>query len=148
MKEQSKTDLCEEEIRRLHKFFVDWFSGSLRNSDEEFQKGVACFGANCHLITPKGEKCEHKHLLESIRNAHGVHQGNEFQIVIKNCQLLYQHENTLAMTYEEWQHLNSSTTARISTVIFHESSHEKSKECHLEWVHVHETWMPVDEKSS
>ena len=53
------------------------------------------------------------------------------------------------MMYEEWQYSKYSTTARISTAILKET-HQKADDDDsdnngLEWVHVHETWMPEED---
>eukprot|EP00980_Cylindrotheca_fusiformis_P030487 scaffold24899_cov113-Cylindrotheca_fusiformis.AAC.1 len=52
------------------------------------------------------------------------------------------------MTYEEWQSSNTSaTTGRVSTVLFHAVKDENDNES-LQWLHVHETWLPPNESNS
>ena len=66
---------------------------------------------------------------------------SQFRIEIRNCQSLQTGESTSLWKYEEWQFTGSSftETARISTVLFRQSKQGYNG---VEWVHVHETWMP------
>jgi hypothetical protein len=146
----TRTQACKEEICRLHKFFVNWFTGALPNTEEEFLKGVSGLAPSFHLISPRGSIDGHQSLLESLRKAHGIHMDDGFDIDIRNCQLMHDNESTIAMTYEEWQHTATSTpTGRISTVLFQVIADEQEKDGEiLKWLHVHETWLPDGKESA
>jgi hypothetical protein len=43
------------------------------------------------------------------------------------------------VTYEEWQHLSGTASGRISSAWFRARSDTPHG---VEWLHVHETWLP------
>ena len=48
----------------------------------------------------------------------------------------------MRLTYEEWQQgSDGKTTSRISTVTF-----KKNKNSDIKWLHLHETWLPNQDK--
>jgi hypothetical protein len=62
---------------------------------------------------------------------------------------MHDNESTIIMTYEEWQHTDiSTTTGRVSTVLFQVIADEQEKDRErLKWLHVHETWLPGKEST-
>mmetsp|Transcript_40420 Transcript_40420/g.47290 ORF Transcript_40420/g.47290 Transcript_40420/m.47290 type:complete len:149 (-) Transcript_40420:325-771(-) len=136
---------CKDEIIRLHVFFVDWFKASLPNTDEQFDAFTKCMAPQFHIVSPRGVVDALPKLTSGLRSAHGVHKDSGFTIEIKNCRFLFGAEGggnkgCYLMTYEEWQTFGTNETARISTVMFREKEEEGVGD--LEWVHVHETWLP------
>lgn len=128
--------IVREEVEALHEFFVGWFSGSLPESEFESQF-LQRFSADFHLIPPAGELLSLEQLSAGLRAAHG--SNPEFRIAIRNVKIRNLSEEHILATYEEWQRNALASeppdNGRISTVLFNRSEP-------LQWLHVHETWLP------
>ena len=137
--------LCSSEVVRLHQFFVDWFTGAIPKSDANFKRVSSALSSDFHIVSPRGHIQGRTDLLQGLVKSHGSHEKYGMIIEIKNCRLISTTGNgkTFLMTYEEWQRMgpttNSQSTARIATVVFRKSKNGWNG---LEWLHVHETWMP------
>ena len=74
-----------------------------------------------------------------MRKAYGKKPG--FRIEIRDVRLLQATETSAVARYEEWQHNAQegpgTGNGRISTVAFALGDR-------LQWLHVHETWLPDD----
>jgi hypothetical protein len=129
-------DQVRTEIEALHDFFVGWFTGELKitSFDEGF---LARFNSEFLLIPPAGIILSLDELSAGIKNTYDTNPG--FCIAIRNVKVQRVLENEIVATYEEWQRNALASTppdnGRIATVIF-----KKTKP--LQWLHVHETWMP------
>ena len=149
-------DPCEAEIIRLHDFFVEWFTA--RSSCGDFDKVSRALASDFHMISPRGVMETQPNLLDSLRSSYGCHRGSGFRIEIRNCKCLHKGGGGVSLwKYEEWQFTGGSgssssgdsssedketETARISTVLFRDSKEGYNG---VQWVHVHETWMPGKE---
>ncbi len=129
-------DIVRAEIEALHEFFVGWFTGALDFSsfDEGF---IARFAPDFLLIPPAGIILSLEELSSGIRNTYDTNP--DFRIAIRNVKIQRVLDNEIIATYEEWQRNALASTppdnGRLATVIF------KSVKP-LQWLHVHETWMP------
>jgi hypothetical protein len=129
-------ETVKKEIEALHEFFVGWFSGELDES--EFDAGfLARFDPDFHLIPPAGIVLDRDGIAAGIREGYATNPG--FRIAIRNVRILRRFDgHTLAM-YEEWQRNALASeppeNARLATVLFSDTQP-------LQWLHVHETWMP------
>jgi hypothetical protein len=129
-------DIVRTEIEDLHKFFVGWFTGTLNNNifDEGF---LARFDSEFLLIPPAGIILSLDELSSGIKNTYDTNP--DFRIVIRNVKIQRVLDNEIIATYEEWQRNALASTppdnGRLATVIF-------KKTDPLQWLHVHETWMP------
>lgn len=154
---------CQQEIIRLHEFFVDWFSGSLPNTPKNFQQHfLQCMSSDFHLLSPRGVIDDLSNLTTSLRQAYGMHKDKKnFTIDIQNCLILFAEDGHYLVQYEEWQKtmelkttkteeggevdddtLVVGTTSRISTVLLREKKGSENDTLNgLEWIHVHETWL-------
>ncbi|NJM06593.1 hypothetical protein HC891_10990 [Candidatus Gracilibacteria bacterium] len=94
-------------------------------------------GGSFAIITPGGELVERVSLLHNLRSAHASRPGMRIWIV--NPQLRMRQGMLTLATYEEWQEVNSVTTARVSSVLFADQHDTPNG---VRWLHVHETWMP------
>lgn len=128
--------IVRTEIEDLHKFFVGWFTGVLDVShfDEGF---LARFDPDFLLIPPAGIILSLDTLTSSIKNTYDTNP--DFRIAIRNVKVQRVLGNEIIATYEEWQRNALASTppdnGRIATVIFKKTEP-------LQWLHVHETWMP------
>lgn len=138
MKLDTLESQLREEVIALHDFFVGWYNASLPESafDTEF---MARLDNGFTIIMPSGVRLDHKTLVSSIHRSYGKKPG--FRIEIRNVRLLQETGSIAVAQYEEWQHNKQESpgvgSGRISTVIF--SLGDK-----LQWLHVHETWLPED----
>ncbi len=130
----------ENEIKSLHTFFVDWFSGCSPNNDETFTaKFMDRFDPSFLLIPPAGTTLDLDDLAGSVKSTHG--SNPTFSIAIRNVQIRRQWEGHVLATYEEWQRNAKASSppnnGRVATVLFR-------IEKNLMWLHVHETWLPQE----
>ena len=132
---------CEKEITELHKFFTDWYKGTIDKTDKKFSRFNEVLHKNFSLITPTGEKISRDRILSLVKKSYGINKNMEppFHIWIENFNLEYKDKEIILATYEEWQKNNGKTTGRISSVLFQQ---KEEKPNNLVWVHVHETWLP------
>ena len=88
------------EIEELHRFFVDWFSGHLPESD--FEAGfLRRFDPDFVLIPPAGHLLRLEDLAANIRSGHASNPA--FRIAIRNVRVQRVLERHVLATYEEWQ---------------------------------------------
>ena len=127
----------EREIIELHDFFEAWLGGTLSDTSENFARFVNVMGASFNIIGPDGSMTAHESLTERLRSAHGARPG--LKIWIENIHLCQQHGDLILATYEEWQEHGGETKARLSSVLFRAKPGAPNG---LEWLHVHETWLP------
>lgn len=130
---------CKAEIERLHAFFVDWFTGAVPRTDEQFERVSSILAPEFHFVSPRGVMEGQSHLLTGLFNAYGVHERGRFTIEIRNVRVMYRKSGICLMTYEQWQRVKGEKeTARIATATFRESLGRLN---HVEWLSVHETWL-------
>ena len=127
-----------EEIESLHRFFVGWFSGHLPESsfDNEFIKR---FSADFLLIPPSGTLLNLDAFAQSVKTTYS--SNPDFKIAIRAVQIQRVFADYVLATYEEWQRnalaSKPPNNGRLATVLFRQTER-------LEWLHVHETWLPTD----
>lgn len=129
--------LLQNEIDRLHYFFVEWFTGTIEDSNSAFTSSVErSMDANFHLVNPQGVMTSREPLLKALKDAYGCRRGQVFRIQCQNLQLLQQHQHqhqectnsstsaasstitTYLVSYEECQQVQESNTARIVSAWF------------------------------
>lgn len=127
-----------EEVERIHRFFVDWFSGAAPESDFETQL-VSRVDPNFVIVPPDGALLELDALIPGLRQAYGTNP--DFRIAIRNLRVRHVSRDHVIATYEEWQRNATSSASpnngRISTAIFVNTDP-------LIWLHIHETRLPEE----
>ena len=137
---------CREEVLRLHRLFVVWFNGSDADKDGVFQMISNSFASDFHIVAPNGNFSSAKEWMAKLQDSYGVHKESGMTIEIKNSKLLSENRKEYVIfKYEEWQRIGELETARIASVMFRTFSSGMNG---LQWVHVHETWMPKEEQIS
>ena len=93
------------------------------------------------LISPRGVMTERRPLLRELEAAYGIHGADEvpFNIEVRNFRHRYTQGTLCLVTYEEWQQLAGAATGRLSSAWFRARSDTPHG---VEWLHVHETWLP------
>ena len=127
---------AREEIKSLHVFFVAWFSG--RCTKESFTENFSTrFHPDFKLIPPAGTLLNLEQLTTAIHN--GYASNPPFKIQIRNVKLQRTFGDHMLVTYEEWQQYALASTSpnngRIASAVFKTNQP-------LEWIHIHETWLP------
>ncbi len=132
---------AELEVERLHAFFTGWFRGELAARDEVFAEFADVMAPEFEMVTPGGALRPRDALLAALRGAHGAWRddaGATIEIRGQRATILPGTSYALAR-YEEWQRLAGAWRGRRSTALLRE---REGAPHGLEWVHVHETWMP------
>ena len=132
-------EICKDEIERLHIFFIEWFTGAVARTDEQFERVSSVLAPEFHFVSPRGVTEGQSHLLTELFNAYGIYGEGKFTIEIHNVRVMYRKNGLCLMTYEQWQRVKGEReTARIATATFREAL---GRHNHVEWLSVHETWL-------
>ena len=130
------------EIEALHEFFVGWFTGAV--SESAFQSGfLDRMSDELVIIPPAGQRLGLEEIAAAVRD--GYASNPQFRIAIRNVRVRWEFDDYVVSTYEEWQRNALASkppdNGRVATVLF------KGPEP-LQWLHVHETWLPPDEMAA
>jgi hypothetical protein len=119
------------EIEELHVEFERWFSGESKSLDR-----VECVLADSFtMVPPSGETVHRSDLIAGLKTAKGAVR---LAIEIRNPIVRWAGDDSLLVSYEEWQTTTEKTNGRQSTVLF---VRDQAAPNGLKWVHVHETWI-------
>lgn len=127
---------CKAEVIRLHQFLVNWRTGAIAKNENTFKLLSEVLSSDFQVVSADGDIIGRTDLLQEIIKSYNTYEKGDLTVDINNFRLI-RSGKTCLMTYKEWQRIESTTTARIATVVF-----RRLKESRLEWVHVHETWVP------
>jgi hypothetical protein len=132
---------CQREVVGLHGFLVDWMTGALPRSAATFARLADVLADGFALISPRGVMTERRPLLRELEAAYAIHCADEvpFNIEVRKFRLRYTQGTLCLVTYEEWQQLAGAATGRLSSAWFRARSDTPHG---VEWLHVHETWLP------
>lgn len=139
MPDQELFSACETEVKGLHAFFVDWFGGRVERNQEVFARFSGVASDNFFLINPDGVMGDLAALSKRLEASYGSRA--DFKIWIKNCRLRYLTNDICLMTYEEWQDISGVVSTRFSSALL---GRREGTPNGVEWLHVHETWLPGD----
>jgi hypothetical protein len=128
---------CNNEVDGLHDFFVDWMGAKIDRNPVLFKRFTDTVADTFTLISPSGEITPLDSLIPELEGAYAARP--DFKIWIKNSTCRFVSDDQCLMTYEEWQIIAGVETARLSTALF---SRREGTPNGVEWVHVHETWLP------
>ena len=126
------------EVVAVHDFLSGWLSGSLPKDPATYGPFAAMLADDFMIVSPTGETRQRADLVPGIEQAHGA-EGDDFRIWIENCQVRWSDAEACVGTFEEWQESGGVTCARLSSVLFRRNATKRNG---LEWVHLHETWLP------
>ncbi len=133
---------AQAEVPELHRFFQDWFNGDLFETDDAFARFDDVVAPSFHMVSPDARVMDRDTIIARVRAGHASAQsppGRRMKIWIENHHVRWLNSDLVLVTYEEWQSGNGETRGRISTALLRNAS---SKPNGLEWLHVHETWLP------
>ncbi len=129
----------QKEIEDLHDFFELWLAAKIEKTENVYSQFSDAVDDDFSLVGPSGVSSPRKELLPALYQAHGKRKNVE--IWTKNKKLLFQNNEILVVSYEEWQLENHKELARISTAVF---IIDESKTNGLRWLRVHETWLAIN----
>ncbi len=130
---------CQLEIVGLHRFFEQWFKGELSETDESFSRFADVMAEGFEIISPAGRAMKRDVILDAVRAGHG--KEHESKIWIENHRHLLTHGDLSLVTYEEWQGTGDKKRGKLSTSLLRITENTPNN---LQWLHVHETWLPED----
>ena len=130
---------CALEVVELHQFLQDWMTGASPRTADAYARLAEVLADGFTLINPRGVANERGALMAELEGAHGVHADEGFRIWIDNPLSRHQLGDFALVTYEEWQQLAGKTSARLSTALFRRRRRLPNR---VEWLHLHETWLP------
>ncbi len=128
-------EACRQEVIRLHQIIGQWLSGNIAQNDEAFAPFKDALTEDFQIVHPTGATQDKRGVVSGLWQAHGA-RTSSFRIEIRNTVCRFISESCCLLTYEEWQY-DSEIMARLSTVLFVQSSQKNIK-----WHHLHETWLP------
>jgi hypothetical protein len=127
-------DRCEREVRELHVFFEDWFTG--RRTDG-IGRAEAALGPEFRMVTPDGVVRPREEVLAGIEAGGDAHD-EAFGIDVRSVRVCDRTDDRCLVAYEEHQ-FGAEPSARTSTALF--APDDDAPEG-VEWRHLHETWLP------
>ena len=128
----------EAEVVAIHDFLTGWLSGSLPKEAATYAAFAEVLADDFLIISPSGEARPRAELIPGLEQAHGV-EANDFRIWIENCEVRWSDAQACVGTYEEWQESAGVKIGRLSSILFRRNDAKRNG---LEWVHLHETWLP------
>lgn len=129
-------DACLREVERLHSFFVEWYTGQLKQ--EAFERMDGAIAPDFEMVTPDGEVLDREAVLGMVRDTRGAYAPGAFGIDIRNFAPVDLGDDRAVVRYEEWQTTPDGKTGRLSTALFHAAPEAPGE---FSWVTVHETWL-------
>ena len=128
MKQSDASLVVRTEIEELHRFFERWLGGE----ENDFSRCDRALAHDFTMVGPGGEVRSREALVKGLLDAHGK---RPVAIEIRNFEMR-ELANELALArYEEWQ----DDRGRVSTALFRVRGDAPNG---IEWVTVHETWLP------
>ena len=133
-------ELCATEIEELHHFFETWLTGRSEKNEGVFARCRDVMADGFELVNPSGRSTDRDTLCRRIFDAHGI-SGEPLRIWTENYQGRMLGDRLHLTTYEEWQETGEQRRGRLATAIFRLKPDAPEG---VEWIHVHETWLPSD----
>lgn len=139
----SLEERAEREVEELHRFFQDWFNGEVENTDDAYSRFSEVLAQGFVIVGPGGVAQERQDLLDGLRRAYAPEGTEPVELWIENFrlhrQLPTEDGDLVLVSYQEWQQRGESRRGRLSSALLREHPGTPNG---LEWLHVHETWLP------
>ena len=132
---------CAAEVRSLHAFFAEWFTGERPRTNEELARLEAALGADFELCGPDGHVADRSAVIDAVEAGHGAAAdgGAPDRIDIEALEVRFERDPVCLVTYEEHQRTAGSWRGRRSSALFERSTDAPNG---VVWRHLHETWLP------
>lgn len=130
---------CEQEVVDLHRFFEQWMTGRLDDTDAAFAAFRDAMADDFVIVSPDGQATASDPLVEALRATHGRYPPGGFEIRIENCRARGIADGVMLVTYEEWQQSEGEDAdGRISSALLRR---DDAGPRGWVWLHVHETGL-------
>lgn len=120
-----------EEIRSLHRAFMDLFTGAAR----DFSRCEAAFAPDFAMVGPDGRHLDRATIMKGL---HAATAAPGFIIEIHDIRLVREAGDSVLLQYVEQQYRDGKTTRCRSSALF---TAERMAPCGVVWRYLHETWM-------
>jgi len=132
---------CEQEVVELHRFFEAWFNAEIPPGEESFGRFTAVMADGFVIVSPDGVLTERQALIDRLRDAYGAWRktGRPGRIRIENLQVRHSGGQQALVVYEEWQEVDGKQRGRLSSALLRRNEATPNG---VEWLHVHEVWLP------
>ena len=158
IRERECTNNAQTEVETLHRFFVQWFDGTLPNY--EFDSFIGRFADDFSMRPPGNEAPQQtigKNQIAEMRSKQGTTSpSGSWAIYIKDVALkvvpgTYYADCRVTGTYIELQQRGATTNGRRSTVVFKydngrdQKSREQLRPYFCQWLSLDEQWLSKEE---
>lgn len=140
--DRSLDERCHAEVVELHQFLEAWSNAELPATDEAFARFGDVIAPSFLIVDPDGSMVGRQPIVDAILGAHGRWRAQPGRIRIENYRLHHAAGGLALATYEEWHDFPASpgeSVGRISSVLFGPNGSAPNG---LEWLHLHEAWIP------
>ena len=128
----------EQEVRRLHDFFADWFEGVDGRAIREFADSL---DREFFIVSPEGLKSTKGEIVDGVTKLFG---SGGVKITVRNVMIARNDRGLVTATYEEHHDKGDYKTVRVSTVGM---TCDADTPGGYRWLFVHETWLGVSGKT-
>lgn len=134
---------AETEVMELHKFFEAWYNGGIARSEENFSRLTNVLADDFQLITATGFTVNKALLVTLMKGGYGTKQ--DLNMRIEKISQRVQGENLCVLTYEEYGNTESGLKKVLVSAVLRRAPEKRNN---LEWLHVHEVNVPVQEQKA
>ena len=131
---------AETEIVELHNFFEAWYKGGIARSEKNFSRLTNVLADDFQLITATGFTVNKTLLITLMKGGYGTKQGLNMRIEKVNHRV--QGENLCLLTYEEYGNTEGGLKKVLISAVLRRAPEKRNG---LEWLHVHEVNVPMQE---
>lgn len=136
---------CRREVEDLHHFFEDWFNGKVENTDGAYARFADVLAEGFVIVSPNGQLQDRQAVIDGLRSAYAPEGTEPVRIWVEGFELRRriptEAGDVAVVTYEEWIQRGENRRGRVSTAILRQREGTPNG---IEWLHVHETWLPPD----
>ncbi|SHF33991.1 hypothetical protein [Pedobacter caeni] len=128
-------ELASQEIVHFHEQIGKWFRGEMSPNEKEEMLALSGFHTNFRMISPTGAFKNRTDLAEWLPSVYAAKPG--IVLEVKDINLRFELQDAIMMEYVETQVGGGADNKRISTALF-----VRNEEGHLQWLDLHETFLP------
>jgi hypothetical protein len=143
----SLEERVRREVEELHRFFQQWFNGTVPDTDEAFARFAEVLADGMVIVSPDGRLRERDEVFRGLRSAYAPEGSEPVRVWVENVQLRRHlpspDGDLVVVTYEEWLQRGETKRGRISSALLRAAPETPNG---LEWLHLHETWLPPAEE--